>query len=895
MKFVFSLILFFSLVFCQAQISFDEKLDSLKRIKNHQLTIQFLEDFKKEYQENDTIQLGKLYHELALAYYGKKNYSKSLENIEKAITMKESIRIVDAYSFQKSLNLLASVSRKIGDLERRIEAYNQILAEKEETKFAQYALRGLALYQMDIGDYFKSIEYSDRALNSYHRLEKPNKRYYLRSLIDVIDAYALMSSNDLETLKKVNAHKQIVEETIESFSGSQKIKYYSNLGVIYRGYDKKELALSSYQKALENVNSVKTSESEVNSIYNNIGEMYSQLKESKKANEYYQKVLSTNDSINISAVYNNIGYYHAESVDEEIKLHQKAIGILERESGLTENSFFPEEIKNSLYKEEFLSAFIDLSQAWIKRYEESKDLNNLEEALKVLYRIDNFISVIRLDSRTKASKLFWIDRGVNSYLEAAKVCFLLSKPSEAFYFMEKNKSLYLLEELGKLQLRNEYKIPSELIEKEANLSYKILLAKNNALQSRYNKAYQDHAQFVDSLNREFPEYYNSHLNPKLIPLSDFQDFLAKKNAQAVEYILGENEGYGLWMNGETVDFFQLNDYSKLVDNISFLKQAFRNPAMSKEDVSKYRKVGLETFRILFPWKDALEEIELKKLKIIPSGVLYNFQFESLLVGEEPILKDNFLINFAEVSYLNSASVSQNLYNTESVNSHSYLGVAPVNFKSQELVSLKGSEKVTSEIASLFSSELKLKEKATKSEFLTSSKNALIFHINTHAGIDEKTKLPWLSMQDSLVSLDEMYIKSQPHNLVFLDACKTSDGKLQRGEGVESLSRAFFHSGSKSVIASQWNANEKATNEISLLFFQELKKGSSKSAALRQAKLTYLENNQLSNTFPYFWASLSLTGNSDALPEVSNTYYYLMIIGIILLIVLFFSIRRKRSV
>ena len=74
MKFVFSLTLFFSLVFCQAQTSFDEKLDSLKRIKNYGLTIQFLEDFKKEYQENDTKLLGKLYHELALAYYSEKNY-----------------------------------------------------------------------------------------------------------------------------------------------------------------------------------------------------------------------------------------------------------------------------------------------------------------------------------------------------------------------------------------------------------------------------------------------------------------------------------------------------------------------------------------------------------------------------------------------------------------------------------------------------------------------------------------------------------------------------------------------------------------------------------------------------------------------------------------------------
>jgi CHAT domain-containing protein len=209
--------------------------------------------------------------------------------------------------------------------------------------------------------------------------------------------------------------------------------------------------------------------------------------------------------------------------------------------------------------------------------------------------------------------------------------------------------------------------------------------------------------------------------------------------------------------------------------------------------------------------------------------------------------------------------------------------------------LNGSKEVATEVASMFHSQLKFYEEASKNTFLNLTKAPSILHVNTHAGIDERNQLPWIRMHDSLISLEELYLKNTSHNLVFLDACKTGDGALQRGEGIESLSRAFFHSGSRSVVASRWNANEKATNEISLQFFKELQKGKSKSAALRQAKLKYLKGSQLSETLPYFWASLALTGNAEALPEdSSNAYYYWMLPAILLLFLLIRFQRRKAT-
>ena len=58
-------------------------------------------------------------------------------------------------------------------------------------------------------------------------------------------------------------------------------------------------------------------------------------------------------------------------------------------------------------------------------------------------------------------------------------------------------------------------------------------------------------------------------------------------------------------------------------------------------------------------------------------------------------------------------------------------------------------------------------------------------------------------------------------------------------------------------------------EIILDFYKNLKKGKTKSEALRQAKLRYLKKHQLSENSPYFWAPLILTGSTENLIASAN--------------------------
>jgi len=104
-------------------------------------------------------------------------------------------------------------------------------------------------------------------------------------------------------------------------------------------------------------------------------------------------------------------------------------------------------------------------------------------------------------------------------------------------------------------------------------------------------------------------------------------------------------------------------------------------------------------------------------------------------------------------------------------------------------------------------------------------------------------------------------------LVTLSACETALGKLLKGEGMISLTRAFLLAGSTSIVVSLWSI-EDSTMDVMAAFYEKLSLGQSPSAALRKAKLHCLDktvvlgaNQRLSFSHPFFWAPFILTETS----------------------------------
>jgi len=112
--------------------------------------------------------------------------------------------------------------------------------------------------------------------------------------------------------------------------------------------------------------------------------------------------------------------------------------------------------------------------------------------------------------------------------------------------------------------------------------------------------------------------------------------------------------------------------------------------------------------------------------------------------------------------------------------------------------------------------------------------------------------------NGFVPVRDIYNLNLSADLVVLSACESALGKDVRGEGLVGLTHGFMASGSKSVIASLWKVDDRATSMLMAEFYRSmLQDGLSPAAALRSAKEKI--RREKSWQAPYFWAGFVLQG------------------------------------
>ena len=144
----------------------------------------------------------------------------------------------------------------------------------------------------------------------------------------------------------------------------------------------------------------------------------------------------------------------------------------------------------------------------------------------------------------------------------------------------------------------------------------------------------------------------------------------------------------------------------------------------------------------------------------------------------------------------------------------------------------------------------------------------IVHFATHGFLDsEHPELSSIVLtmvdkngveKDGVIALHDIYNMDLSAELTVLSACQTALGKDIKGEGFVGLTHSFISAGSKSVVASLWKVDDRATATLMADLYQSmLQKGMSPAAALRAAKLKVMQDKRWSA--PYFWAGFVVQG------------------------------------
>jgi CHAT domain-containing protein len=408
------------------------------------------------------------------------------------------------------------------------------------------------------------------------------------------------------------------------------------------------------------------------------------------------------------------------------------------------------------------------------------------------------------------------------------------------------------------------------------------------------------------LEKDYPEYFRLKYDTKTISLEDTQQKLLQKGQTMLEYFVGDSSIFIFVVRPDTFDVVQVKkDFAldSLVRQMQTglygyhgLSRDQRTDDLYKKSIIDYTNAAFELYqRIVSP----VSHLLTSDLVIIPDGVLGYVPFEALIKSKPEKLNQfgtyPYMINDHTISYNYSATLWNEMKSKKHKKepSKSLVAFAPFYEGSytvldstinlvfdtlpdgrdttifQDIVSRKTYASLPSSgieagtASKLYKGDYFVNSDATEQKFYDVAGDYRMVHLSTHGVADARqgdySYLAFAEQKDSIENeflyVRDIYNTQLNADLVFLSACETARGELQRGEGIISLARAFAYAGAKSIITTLWQVDDSATKDISIDFYKNLKKGFTKDVALRQAKLRHIKSAKSAQKHPFFWAAM----------------------------------------
>jgi CHAT domain-containing protein len=579
-----------------------------------------------------------------------------------------------------------------------------------------------------------------------------------------------------------------------------------------------------------------------------------------------------------------------------------------------------------------------------KIYTNTQDINILEAAESTATLIVGVLEKVRINISEEDSRLILGDHYRNSYLDVIRDLNLLYQQTgnrayleEAFEFSEKSKVAGLLTATREMNAA-QFNIPSDLSEFEKRLKNDIGLY-NAKIDEEVKKGHTDSAMInmwkekllkssliKDSLiavfEKKYPGYYSFKYNTSVAKLGDLPGLIGR-NGNYVNYILSDTVLYIFVANRKHLQLLSLPADSSLYSDIKEFRKLLGMPSPSgnaREAFVNYQKRGYNLYqKIIEPIRPYLIS---KKLLISPDNILSYIPFETIptspSAGDRILYNQiHYMMNEFDISYTYSVTFLAESMKRKTRWSNRLIAFAPsysepINIgtvlMNRQIVNgmlpdLPYAKQEAEYVSSVTNGTLYENEQAKETVFKSESGKYDVIHLAMHTILNDKDPMYSTlifssdndSTQDRYLKTYEVYSIPLRAKMVVLSSCNSGTGFLYSGEGILSLARGFMYSGSESVVMAMWEIEDRSGTEIVKGFYDNLKKGYSKSSSLRRARIKYLKQADQLRSHPYFWSTLVVYGNNNPLYYSKFLIILPLLAGIV--ISLFLGIyfwRRKNS-
>jgi len=666
----------------------------------------------------------------------------------------------------------------------------------------------------------------------------------------------------------------------------------------------------------------------INSTLNNIGDLYLETKDYPQAKNAYQKALNLTREIiqqehgiplKLISTYNKLSHLFLIQQQYTVALEHNKKAIELNQQIIENNNIVFEPLS-------LLASFNTKIKLLLQYFHQNKTLSLLEESYKISKECEQIINKHRNFYQDYEDRIAFNNTIHQTFEHAIEVCYLLHQNTQqikylckAFDYFEKSKAYTLLQSIQEMQALRYTDVPNEILEQERDLKTQITYNEkqlNQAYAKKENtkiKKYQkilfekrkEYRQLINKLENKFPAYYKLKYNPTKVKVEEVQAYLDNQTA-LLEYFEGDHTIYYLAIQKDDIQLFQhpktetwQTTYANFHQSLTQKEKVFDSEKI-EETYDTFVENAHALFQILLaPYVNTLAP-NITKLQIIPDGKLSYIPFEILLQNPATNRRPNYrnldyLLTKYAVGYVYSATLLlEQQIGKKTDTTENYGGFAPIyhnetmqaykgliaEYKENKVYSialregledLPDARKSVSHIAQLMKGKAFLAKEATKEKFVQLVSNFKILHLAMHGLVDHENPLysklvftPEDNTQNHLLEAGDLYNMEINAHLTVLSACNTGYGKMRKGEGVMSLSRAFTYAGCPSVIMSLWSVPDLPTSEIMIRFFEILKAGFTKDEALQKAKLAYLEESPFSESHPLFWAGFVPTGDMAAI-------------------------------